>query len=505
MGENHKSGSAWRFTIRVVLPVILAVGITIAAVAGFVYWSITKSDDRALQRETHLVSRVIEQKMKALREQQAYYSSWDQAIEALSTGDMAWIDANLASELFSNGQFDRIYVLDPTLAPLYAMYAGGKTNADRFEADRAVVAPMVERLKAVNAAGALAAFDSGNSASVPAIAEINRIDGRPAYVGVTAIMSESRDEGMEQLPGEESFLVGVRFLAGAMGMELAEQYFVEGPSFGTTASTEPGFANVALTNEAGQTVGWLNWRPDRPGAMILSETLPAMIGALTISGIVLVLLLRGLRRTTAALEDGKAEAEHLANHDTLTGLANRAFFSKRLEEAINGGKQGGEKNGGEESVALLALDLDRFKQVNDTLGHEAGDQLLREVARRLLSLVADDDTVARLGGDEFAIIRRHVRTAGDVSVLSDRIIAELGAPFMLAGRAAQIGVSIGVVITPANRAPRDLTSKADMALYEAKAAGRNTFRIFDEAAQFRGQIDQEMRTSNLPVKLDRVA
>ena len=504
MGRNHKSGGALQFALRIVLPVVVAVGITIAAVAGFVYWSITKSDDRALQRETHLVNRVIDQKMKALREQQAYYSSWDEAIEALFTGDMAWIDANLASDLYSNGEFDRIYVLDPALQPLYAMYAGGKTNAERFEADRTVVAPMVERLKAINAAGALAAFNSGNSIEVPATAEINMIDGRPAYVGVTAIMSENGAESIEQLPGEESFLVGVRLLASALGTELAAQYFVESPSFGAAASTEPGIASYALKNEAGKTVGWFTWRPDRPGAMILSETLPAMLGALAIAISVLVLLLRGLRRTTAALEDGKARAEHLANHDTLTGLANRAFFNKRLEEAINGGVQGGE-----ESVALLALDLDRFKQVNDTLGHEAGDQLLREVARRLAPLVGADDTVARLGGDEFAIIRRHVRTADDISTLSDRIIAELGAPFVLGGRVAQIGVSIGVVITPANRAPRDLASKADIALYEAKAAGRNTFRIFDEAthkaAQFRGQIDEEMRVSNLPVKRDRVA
>ncbi|WP_378949342.1 diguanylate cyclase domain-containing protein [Mesorhizobium sp. ANAO-SY3R2] len=504
MGENHKGGSAWRFAIRVVLPVVLAVGITIAAVAGFVYLSTAKSDDRALQRETHLVARVIGQQMKALRGQQAYYSSWDEAIEALFTNDIGWIDANLASDLYSNAKFDRIYVLDPAAQPIYAMYAGGKTNSERFEADRAVIAPMVERLKAINAAGALAAFDSGNSTEVPAVAEIGMIDGRPAYVGVTAIMSESRDAGMEQVPGMESFLVGVRFLAGAMGAELAEQYFMTSPNFAATASTEPGIASYALKNEAGQTVGWFTWRPDRPGAMILSETLPAMLGALAIAVIVLVLLLRSLRRTTAALENGKARAEHLANHDTLTGLANRAFFNRRLEEAINGGLQGGE-----ESVALLALDLDRFKQVNDSLGHEAGDQLLREVAQRLASLVEAGDTVARLGGDEFAIIRRHVRAADDISTLSDRIIAELGAPFVLAGRVAQIGVSIGVVITPANRAPRDLTTKADIALYEAKAAGRNTFRIFDEAthkaAQFRGQIDEEMRVSNLPVKRDRVA
>ena len=503
MGGHQKTGSALQFVIRVVLPVVLAVGITMATVAGFVYWSTAKSDDRALQRETHLVSRVIGQKLKALEEQQAYYSGWDEAITALTGSDMDWIDSNLASDLYTNAEFDRIYVLAADTLPLYAMYAGGKTTPDRYEADRAVIAPLIERLKAIDAAGALAAYDSGNAARVPGVAEIGLIDGRVAYVGVTAIMSENREEGMQQVPGKESFLVGVRYLASAMGAELADQYFIDSPSFAAAASTQTGIANHALTNQAGQTVGWFTWRPDRPGARILSETAPAMAGALAIAGIVLVLLLLGLRRTTAALEEGKAKAEYQANHDTLTGLANRAFFNKQLEDVIGGGRSE------QASVTLLALDLDRFKQVNDTLGHEAGDQLLREVGRRLAPLVDANDTLARLGGDEFAVILRKVRTPEEVSALSDRIIAELGAPYVVAGRVTQIGVSIGVVIAPASRAASDLFSKADIALYEAKAAGRNTFRIFDEAMQNTAQrLDQasgDARVTALSVKRDRVA
>jgi len=503
MGGKRKSGGAWRFSYRIVLPVVVAVGITVATVAGFVYWSTAKSDDRALQRETHLVGRVIAQQVRTLAERQNYYSNWDEAVTALKEQDVDWIDSNLASELYDNDHFDRIYVLDPGGSAIYAMYAGGQTTADHFEADRAVVTPMVARLESINAAGALAAYDSGNSDKVPNVAEIAEIDGRPAYVGITAIMSESGDEGMEVTPGNENFLVCVRFLDGALVRDFSDQYFIDSPSFAPTASAEPGLANHALQNEAGQTVGWFTWRPDRPGALILSETLPSMIGALAIAGIVLMLLLRDLRRTTAALEEGKARAEYQANHDVLTGLANRAHFNKRLDEALTSSPNDSS------SIALLALDLDRFKQVNDTLGHEAGDQLLREVSQRLTPLVDEEDTVARLGGDEFAIIQRGVRAPDEVSALSSRIIAELGAPFVLAGRIAQIGVSIGVVITPASQAARDLASKADIALYEAKASGRNTYRIFDDAmqkaAQYREKVGDEMLAANLPVQRDRVA
>jgi diguanylate cyclase (GGDEF)-like protein len=502
MGRKQKSAGAWRFAIRVVVPVVLVVGITMATVAGFVYWSTARSDERALQRETHLVGRVIGQQVKTLGDQQAYYSGWDEAITALAEGDLEWIDSNLAFSLYSNVAFDRIYVLDPDARPLYAMYAGGKTGAERYAAGRAAVVPLVERLKGIDAAGALAAYDSGNSTRVPGVAEIALIDGRPAYVGVTAIMSENRGEGMEQLPGQESFLVCIRYLASVMTAELTEQYFIENPSFAAVASSERDVANFALKDEAGQTVGWFSWRPDRPGAMMLAETLPAMIGALAIAGVVLVLLLRGLRRTTKALEQGKADAEYQASHDTLTGLANRAFFNRKLEDVTGAARD-------QSSIALLALDLDRFKQVNDTFGHEAGDQLLREVGRRLTPLVGEADTVARLGGDEFAIILQRVQTADEVEALSNRIIAEVSTPFLLAGRVAQIGVSIGMVIVPAGPAPRDLFAKADLALYAAKAAGRNTFRIFDEAMHNGGQLPEqgsaESRVAKLPIKRDRVA
>ncbi|MGO4832408.1 diguanylate cyclase [Rhizobiaceae sp. 2RAB30] len=117
--------------------------------------------------------------------------------------------------------------------------------------------------------------------------------------------------------------------------------------------------------------------------------------------------------------------------------------------------------------------------------------------------------MARLGGDEFAIIKRGIGSEDDVAGLSTRIIAELCAPFVVGGQIARIGVSIGVIVSPANGAARDLVAKADIALYEAKAAGRNTFRIFDEAmhraARFRDAVGEEMQAANLPVARDRVA
>jgi diguanylate cyclase (GGDEF)-like protein len=131
-------------------------------------------------------------------------------------------------------------------------------------------------------------------------------------------------------------------------------------------------------------------------------------------------------------------------------------------------------------VALLALDLDRFKQVNDTLGHEAGDLLLQKVAERLRPLLRDTDMLARLGGDEFAVIQSAIKTVSDAKTLSQRIIASVSEPFHLNGDTARIGVSVGIAVAASPEDGAELPTRDDFALYEAKDAGRNQFRLFGE-------------------------
>ena len=175
-------------------------------------------------------------------------------------------------------------------------------------------------------------------------------------------------------------------------------------------------------------------------------------------------------------ERQRAEAEivHLARHDVLTGLSNRVEFNAKLEEASKRLK----RNGG--AVTVMMLDLDKFKAVNDTLGHPAGDQLLVEVARRLQSSVRETDVLARLGGDEFAIIQEGGPNQHEGAIaLALRIINAITQPFDLNGQQASVGTSIGIVHAPEQGAePEELLKKADLALYNVKASGRNDFQVF---------------------------
>jgi diguanylate cyclase (GGDEF)-like protein len=187
----------------------------------------------------------------------------------------------------------------------------------------------------------------------------------------------------------------------------------------------------------------------------------------------------------------EARIVHVAHHDSLTGLPNRLMFQQRLEDAMSFARRG-------RGLALLCLDLDQFKEVNDTLGHPIGDALLRAVAGRLDHETRQTDTVARLGGDEFAIIQNAVEQPAETVAFASRIIELLQRPFELDGHNVIIGASIGVAFAPQDALEADrLLRCADLALYRAKAEGRGVCRLFrremDAHMQARRQRELELR------------
>ena len=194
---------------------------------------------------------------------------------------------------------------------------------------------------------------------------------------------------------------------------------------------------------------------------------------------------------TAEIEAGR-RAEYLAMHDPLTGLPNRVLLLERLEQAIASVSRR------RDMAALLLLDLDRFKDVNDTLGHPAGDLLLQQVAVRLSASVREVDTVARIGGDEFSIVLAGIKDAADAQLLSRRLLETFQTPFDLAGHEVLVTVSVGIVLIPIDGSiPDKLLKHADIALYRAKEEGRNTSRFFepemDARLQRRKALERELR------------
>jgi len=177
---------------------------------------------------------------------------------------------------------------------------------------------------------------------------------------------------------------------------------------------------------------------------------------------------------------------HAANHDSLTGLPNRSLFRVRLEEALARARRG-------RGFALLCLDLDRFKEVNDTLGHPVGDRLLVAAAQRLRRELRETDTLSRLGGDEFAIIQCCLLEPQEAAALARRIIETLSRPFDIEGQQIVVGVSIGIALAPQDSGESEsLLSAADMALYRSKSDGRGVWRYFEPAMNQRMQARREL-------------
>jgi diguanylate cyclase (GGDEF)-like protein/PAS domain S-box-containing protein len=202
-------------------------------------------------------------------------------------------------------------------------------------------------------------------------------------------------------------------------------------------------------------------------------------------------------------ERKRAEARiaHMAHHDALTGLPNRIRLRQRMDEALVRMRRSGR------SLAVLCLDLDNFKGVNDTLGHPVGDQLLQHVAGRIRGVLREQDTAARLGGDEFAVIVGDVETPQAVSALAERLIETVSAPYDIHGHQVLTGISIGIAMAPMDGDDADhLLKNADMALYRAKADGKGSFRFFevemDARAQARRRLEVELRTALLSGALD---
>jgi diguanylate cyclase (GGDEF)-like protein/PAS domain S-box-containing protein len=200
-----------------------------------------------------------------------------------------------------------------------------------------------------------------------------------------------------------------------------------------------------------------------------------------------VVVLRDVRERKALQQ----QLVHQAFHDPLTGLPNRALFLDRLEHArARSVREGG-------TQAVLFVDVDRFKLVNDSLGHRMGDQVLQTVASRLVGVLRPSDTVARFGGDEFTVLLEQVNNAGEAGLIADRILRELRLPVYAGGRDVVVTVSIGIAVAEPGNAPGDLLAAADIAMYQAKAAGKNRYVLAsadaDEQALARLDLEMELR------------
>lgn len=482
-----------QLALKLVLPVV-AGAFLMAAIYASVYWSAGGADDVAAARQTRLFQLVISKLRMELAHEQESVTVWDEAIDAVTaqTKDQEWLDMNLGRWMHTYFGHDGAFVLSSAGRPVYAFWRAERRGPEAFDEVADAAMPLIRNLKSRLAAG----DESGITQQVLSIGESDFvvIDARPAVISVKPIVSDTGNR--TQAPDEIYLHVAVRYLDRRYLTTLGEEYAFDDLQFHNGIIGDQSRATAPLTTRSGQVAGYFSWSPFSPGADLIRATTPilaattALILALTVS------MGASIWNRSRRLKTSQAQLNHLAFHDGLTGLANRRTFHRRLAERLNGASKPRE-------LAVLYMDLDRFKQVNDMLGHPVGDALIIAVAKRLNEAAGLAETIARIGGDEFTAIIAHTNRQ-DVEKQCQRLIDAIQEPFEVKGHPIRIGLSIGVSMLGSahgtqHKSADEMMREADIALYHAKGAGRNCYAIFgahmDELIKMRRELERDLRAA----------
>ena len=480
------------FSRQLILSALTIIAIAIFVIAAFTAWSVSLVDGRVRAREQGYVTYALHERITDLPVQQTSATSWDEAVREVKAHNAAWMSDNLTVWMQTYFGHDRDYVLDEQDRPVQVAVGGKLVGNSVFDKDSPVLEPLIARLRAEMRKASAGQEDSTAAVTPLGTEDVLHLDGQPAIVSIKPIVPST--PALTQAPGTEYLHIAVQNIDATMAKAMATEFALEG--IHVSASPRNDFMTVSMpvTDDAGKPVVYFTWNPDHPGLSVIRQAGPALAGGL-IAGFALIgFMLRRLRHSSLQLQASEAQTQFLAFHDTLTGLPNRALFEDRLDRALAQSRRDGTK------LALLCLDLDRFKNVNDTLGHPSGDELVRLAAARLVAAVREVDTVARLGGDEFAIVQVGIWDEQDAERLATRIATEFAMPFELFGDQAFVTVSIGISISQGNASTReDMLRKADIALYEAKSQGRARYRLFagdmDDVVRQRRAIERDLRAA----------
>ena len=474
--RNQLSNQLSRAALLIFAVVVL---ITLAGLS----WASRQSDEISVDRQATVARHSLEIALDELALQQETVAIWDESVYRMTSArpEQLWLFDNVGSWLHRIFDHDAAYLLDGHDRLVQSTIGGRLVDGRSYAALREDFMPLIESVRGVYH-GPQGRHDRNPDQGMNPGATVRTtsravhdthlmlVGGRPA--AASAMLFKPSTPGYVKPNGGWPILISVRYLDGSFMKELQVRHLLDGARFSASPARAPNEYALRLDTEGGEKLGYLIWVPHLPGSQLFRALLPVFLFGIAVVALMIFLLARSLRETLRERAAYEARAAHLAFHDVLTGLPNRALLAERLEEALASARSGA-------SVCLLLIDLDQFKQVNDTLGHLAGDQLLRDFARRLRRLVRPRDTVARLGGDEFAVLLCDRWSKRDIDSLASAIIELFRVPFQLSDTQVFGGASIGAVHSDATVTDStELMRRADVALYRAKAEGRGCTRLF---------------------------
>ena len=498
---NHFSVDLRRLTI-LIGAAIAFFGVSLLAIIAYAGWS---ANQTATEIERTLLENALNQSIARALNEQKSVAWWDDPIVKITDKvlDMEFTDANFGVFLTETYAHDEVYILNAKDQPIYA-YADSKSldpsafNKRSAELDALIAEIRRDDTSRLQARPDMMAESKGRYRVLTGVqvaswsGHIISVDGRPAVVaGMTIVPNVDKT----LLKGTPNLLLSITFIDEAFINDVGHSLLLPDLSLTPKAAAGDGIVSEPFVGDDHILVGYLNWSTRRPGQVLLTIILPLVAFAILGTGVLTAVMFRRLRRTSEELAKREAQARYEAKHDPLSGLPNRAQMVEKIETFL---RNHGSKNAHRQAIAAY-IDIDRFKDINDTLGHEAGDNLIKAVAARLQTRLRPSDFLSRFGGDEFAILCSPAGKDAGAS-LAARIAAAFSTPFNIQQQTIRVTASVGIASAPENGTTADeLMRHADIALYEAKSQGRDRAITFclemAEKVEHRRSIEIDLRNA----------
>jgi diguanylate cyclase (GGDEF)-like protein len=479
-------------------------GFVLLAVVAYAGWSANRT---AVERERQLVENALDQAVSRVLNEEKAIAWWDDAVLNVQARplDLEWIETNIGVYFYETYGHDEIYLVDSNNRPIYANLAGElQSLPGAAYAVRAGVLDQVVRAARGQGNGDLRVRDGAFTSDQERYSyllgarnagwsgHILMVDGEPAVVSAMAIVPSV---DADVLVGEPHLMVSIVRMDEDFMYSVGRTLLMTDLSLSGAPASAEGVVSEPFLADDGAPIGYLNWTPRRPGRTLLVFILPMVALGVIGAGLLTWIMIARLKRTSGELADREEQSRHQALHDALSGLPNRHHFVARLQEALDGLIQSRTNS----RIVVAYVDVDRFKDINDTMGHAAGDALIMAVATRLQGALAPEDFLARFGGDEFAVLRRGAGPEA-ADQLAERLRAAFEESFDLYGQRVRMTATVGLAMAPNHGAsPQELMRHADIALYQGKNQGRDRAMLFcaemAEEVERRREVEIELHAA----------
>lgn len=503
--STKNSGS--RIANAIIVPMVVVVVISLIGIFGLLHWSARVSDEAAEQSQYQLVAGAVRLTQNYIAKQQNGVVIWDEAYTRINQPDpsQSWIYDNVLHWLYQTNGFSRSILVDRAfqVGSVYAQNHSTKWLNDKLLKD---LKPAIAKVRAryissfKRTPSGLFTYTQRFVGARRSIAEtgVVALEGQPYLFSAAAIMPQVQSVTPKRTP--PSVLVSMVPANGEKLREISEMSGLDSFVLAPDQTSQAGAGRFPLKTPLGETVGVIAWQTSQPGTQLMRRINPLLVLAAMMIAAVVIAVTIFTRQMTRRLARSEARAVHTARHDALSGLPNRARFHTLLTDTLAESADKGT------NTAVVYIDLDHFKDINDTLGHSAGDKVIVAVAQRLRRVIPETGIVARISGDEFAMVIKDCEDDVWLDYILDQVQDEIGRPVMIERRELFASLSMGAAIAPRDgNDPDELLRKADIALYDAKANGRGRRSFFEQNMEHHVQSRDKMsRDLRLALKNDEL-